>query len=273
MRCPGAADAAYWWQWRCTGGLALCLILLAAACNPIYHPDGVPNPADANAAGMQVVTYETNDGLALGSWYRAARAGQPTLVYFHGNAGHLGDRLILVRPYLEAGYGVLLAGYRGYGGNPGRPGEEGFYADGRAALAWLADSRVVPERTVLFGESLGTGVAVQMAVEHPVAGLILQSPFTSVVDVGRDAVPWLPVALLMTDRFDSLSKIPRITAPLLLIHGEADRVVPVRFGRRLFEAASEPKTAHFVPGAGHNDLYRFEISVFVIAFLETLADG
>ncbi len=239
------------------------------ACNPIYHPAGAPNPIDADIAGMLVVSYGTSDGLVLGGWYRPARAGLQTLVYFHGNAGHLGDRLILVQPYLDAGYGVLLAGYRGYGGNPGRPGEEGFYADGRAALAWLAANGVAPSRTVLFGESLGTGVAVQMAVEYRIAGLVLQSPFTSVVDVGQDKVPWLPVSLLMTDRFDSLSKISRITAPLLLIHGEADRVVPIHLGRRLFEAAPEPKTAQFVPGAGHNDLHRFGAGEAVLEFLGT----
>ena len=251
--------------------LLVCVILLVTGCNPIYHPDGAPSPAAADAAGMLVVGYGTEDGLALDGWYRASRVGKRTLVYFHGNAGHLGDRAALVQPYLRAGYGVLLAGYRGYGGNPGRPDEAGFYADGRAALEWLAGMDVPPDRIVLFGESLGTGVAVQMAVEYPVSGLVLQSPFTSVVDVGQDKMPWLPISLLMTDRFDSLSKIDRIAAPLLMIHGDADRVVPVRFGRRLFEAAPEPKTAHFVPGAGHNDLPGFGISGMVLEFLDSLA--
>ena len=251
--------------------LAVCLVLFITACNPIYQPYGVPSPAAADAAGMRAVSYETEDRLTLGSWYRASEGGKRTLVYFHGNAGHLGDRAALVQPYLQAGYGVLLAGYRGYGGNPGWPDEAGFYADGRAALSWLAGIGVSAGQTVLFGESLGTGVAVQMAVEHPVAGIVLQSPFTSVVDVGRDKMPWLPVSLLISDRFDSLSKIHRIAAPLLLIHGEADRVVPVGFGRRLFAAASEPKTARFVPGAGHDDLHAFGICGTVIGFLEALA--
>ena len=146
----------------------------------------------------------------------------------------------------------------------------GLYADGRAALAGLNGIGVPSDRIVLFGESLGTGVAVQMAVEHPVAGLILQSPFTSTIDVGQDKVPWLPVGWLMTHSFDSLSKIDRISAPLLLVHGEADRVVPARFGRELYEAAPEPKRAHFIPGAGHNDLYRFGISDVVLRFLASL---
>ena len=250
--------------------LLASFLLLLSACNPLYHPRGQAGADAAARAGMDVVSYETADGLTLSGWFRAARGGLPTIVYFHGNSGHHGQRALAVKPYLDAGYGVLLAGYRGYGGNPGRPDEQGLYADGRAALAGLTGIGVPLDRVVLFGESLGTGVAVQMAVENQVAGLILQSPFTSTIDVGQDKVPWLPVGWLMTHSFDSLSKIDRISAPLLLIHGEADRVVPVRFGRELYEAAPEPKTAHFIPGAGHNDLYRFGISDVVLEFLASL---
>lgn len=246
------------------------VLLALAACNPIYHPGSAPSWESAGGAGMSVVSYRTADGLTLSGWYRAARGDLPTLVYFHGSAGYHGGRARLVAPYLDAGYGVLLAGYRGYGDNPGWPSEAGLYEDGRAALDWLDGSGVAPDRTILYGESLGTGVAVQMAVERPMAGLVLQAPFTSTVDVGEDMVPWLPVSAMMTDRYDNLSKIGRISVPLLLIHGEADRIVPVRFGRRLFDAAPDPKTAHFVPEAGHNNLDQFAISDLVIAWLQSL---
>lgn len=252
---------------------AVLLALVLAACNPLYHPRGVASADAAASAGMTPVQYATADDLTLGGWYRAARDDRPTLVYFHGNSGHHGGRAPLVVPYLEAGYGVLLAGYRGYGGNPGGPDEQGLYADGRAAIAWLVESGVPADRMVLYGESLGTGVAVQMAVEHEIAGLVLQAPFTSTVAVGQDRVPILPVGLLVTHRFDNLSKIGRVTAPILLIHGEADTVVPTRFGRQLFDAAPDPKTAHFIPAAGHNDLHRFGISDLVIDWLGTLPDG
>lgn len=248
-------------------------LLILTACNPLYFPSGIATPAGAAEAGMRVVEYPTDDGLIITGWYRKPQGDLSTLVYFHGNAGHHGQRAELVEPYLDAGYGVLLAGYRGYGGNPGRPDEEGLYTDARAAIAWLTGSGTPEERIVLFGESLGTGVAVQMAIEHEIAGLILQSPFTSTVDVGREIAPFMPVSVMVTHRFDSLSKIDRISVPLLVIHGEADQIVPIQFGRRLYEAAPEPKTAHFIPEAAHNNLDEFGVGDIVIVWLRSLPGG
>lgn len=247
--------------------LALCPL---AGCNPIYHPGSAPSWESAGNAGMSEVSYRTADGLTLSGWYGAARGDLPTLVYFHGSAGYHGGRARLIAPYLDAGYGVLLAGYRGYGDNPGWPSESGLYDDGRAALDWLEESGATADRLVLYGESLGTGVAVQMAIERQTAALVLQAPFTSTVDVGEDMVPWLPVSAMMTDRYDNLSKIGRISMPLLVIHGEDDQIVPVRFGRELFDAAPDPKTAHFLPEAGHNNLADFAISDLVLDYLAAL---
>ncbi|MEE8271062.1 MAG: alpha/beta hydrolase [Alphaproteobacteria bacterium] len=237
----------------------------------LYFPSTVtPDPAVQVAGRMAAAHYRTVDGLDLTGWYRAAEDRRPTLVYFHGNAGHHGDRATLVGAYLDAGYGVLLAGYRGYGGNPGRPTEQGLYRDGRAALAWLAEHGVPAGDIVLYGESLGSGVAVQMAIEAEVRGVVLQAPFTSAVDVGQAAYRILPVRWLMWDRFDSLAKVGALDAPLLLIHGEADRVIPVRFGRRLYAAAPEPKEARFIAGGDHNDLHLFGITATVLDFLARL---
>ena len=239
-----------------------------------YFPSVDARDAGPHTGGvMRTVSYPTEDGLTLSGWYRPAPAGRPTLVLFHGNGGQHGDRAASMRPFMTAGYGVLLAGYRGYGGNPGEPTEPGLYADGRAALDWLAGEGVAPEEVVLYGESLGTGVAVQMATEYPVAGLVLEAPFTSAVDVGQAAYRWLPVRWLMWDRYDNLSKIGAVTAPLLLIHGESDQVIPIAFGRRLFEAANGPKTARFIPRAGHNDLDLHGIADTVLAFLAALPRG
>ena len=250
---------------------AIVALVFAFQLSLQYFPTtDVRDAAERTGGLMQTVTYRTEDGLEISAWFHPQQDGLPTLVRFHGNGGQHGDRAGSMQPYMARGYGVLLAGYRGYGGNPGRPTETGLYADGRAALAWLAGQGIEDREIVLYGESLGTGVAVQMATEHAVAGLILEAPFTSAVDIGQAAYRWLPVRLLMWDRFDNLSKVGQVAMPLLLIHGEADPVIAARFGRRLFDAANEPKTALFVSGGGHSDLDFYGIAETVLSFLGTL---
>ncbi len=239
--------------------------------NILYFPDpSVPSPVHSGVPEMQPVTLETEDGLKLLAWYRAAD-GQPVVVYFHGNAGNIGARGFKVRPYLDAGFGVLLVSYRGYGGNLGSPTEEGLYADGRAALDFLKIQGVAPERTVLYGESLGTGVAVQMASElgpeNPVAALVLEAPFTSMGDVAAHHYPYVPARWLIKDHFDSAAKIGGVKAPVLIIHGDRDRTIPVKFGKMLFEAAAEPKEGRWLEGGDHNDLYDFDAARIVVEFL------
>jgi len=237
----------------------------------MYFPDrSTPDPSSAGVPEMQQVMLQTADGLRLAAWYRAASEDRKTIVYFHGNGGNIADRGYKVKPYLNAGYGVMLVEYRGYGGNPSSPNEAGLYADGRAALDWLEAGGVPPAHTVLYGESLGTGVAVQLSGERPPAALVLEAPFTSASDVAAASYWFLPARLLIKDRFDSIAKIGDIQAPLLLLHGERDRVVPVRFGRRLFDAANEPKKAVFLPDGHHNDLTDHGLILEVLAFLEAL---
>jgi fermentation-respiration switch protein FrsA (DUF1100 family) len=235
----------------------------------MYHPDTRrPDRALAGLEDMAEVTLRTEDGLELLAWYKPP-VGNPgvTLVYFHGNAGNIAWAWPKARPLLDAGLGLLLVGYRGYGQNAGTPSEAGFYADGRAALDFLASRQVAEGRVALYGESLGTGVAVQMAVERPVGAVILESPYTSTVDVGAEIYSFLPVRLLARDRFDSVGKIAEIEAPLLVLHGEADSIVPVRLGRALLAAAREPKEGVFIPGAGHGDLWRDGVRQTVLDFL------
>ncbi|MDE0056595.1 MAG: alpha/beta hydrolase [Defluviicoccus sp.] len=234
----------------------------------LYSPDRAPpDLALAGLDGMEPAALATDDGLSLLAWYAPARGtGKATLVYFHGNAGHIGHRAGKVRPYLDAGHGVLLVSWRGYGGNDGSPTEDGLYRDGRAAFAFLDRLGVASETTVVYGESLGSGVAVQMARERRVAGVVLESPYTSIPSVAAHHYWYLPAAWLVRDRFDSLSKIGGIGAPLLVLHGERDRVVPVEFGRELFAAAREPKTWRGFAQAGH-DLYASGAADAVLAFL------
>ena len=177
-----------------------------------------------------------------------------TVLILNGNAGNRAHRGPLAAALHRYGLQVLLVDYRGYGGNPGTASESGFAADGRAALAYLVGrSDVDASRLVYFGESLGAAVAVGLAVEHPPAALILRSPFTSMADVGRHHYPFLPVRLLLRDRFPSIDRIHRIRSPLLVIAGDHDRIVPIQQSRRLYEAASAQKTLIVVPEADHND--------------------
>jgi fermentation-respiration switch protein FrsA (DUF1100 family) len=235
----------------------------------LYYPDRArPIPALHEAADMSVVEARTADGLALAAWYRPpADPAAPVILHFHGNAGHIGDRARLVRRYLDAGFGVLLAEYRGYGGNPGRPSEAGLYADGRAALDFVRQRGVPLERIVLYGESLGTGVAVRLASETKIGALVLEAPFTSAVDIGASAYRFVPVRWLMLDRFESAKRIGTVASPVLILHGEADATIPVGHGRRLLALAREPKEGRFYAGAGHSDLHDFGIADAVIGFL------
>jgi uncharacterized protein len=240
----------------------------------LYLPDRTrPELVGLEQLGVREVTLSTEDGLSLLSWYLPPRPGRPVIAYFHGNGGHVGYRAQRLLRFAREGYGVLMPEYRGYGGNPGAPSETGFYADGRAALAFLDHEAIAATRLVLYGESLGSGVAVELAVRHEIAGLILEAPFTSVAEVAQCHFPFVPTARLVTDRFDSLSRIGRVRAPILVLHGEGDRVVPVRFGRALLDAAPEPKEGWFAPEAGHEDLARFGGLDVVVAFIERRLGG
>jgi fermentation-respiration switch protein FrsA (DUF1100 family) len=174
---------------------------------------------------------------------------------FPGNGGSLRGERYRLKHFKDAQMGALMVGYRGYSGNDGTPTEEGLYADARAALDWLERGGVANTSIVLYGISLGTGVATKMAAEREFAALVLEAPYTSTVDVAAFRFPIVPVGWLMEDRFESLGRIRTITEPLLVMHGDRDYTIPQRFGRRLFEAANEPKQAFWAHGLGHSDLF------------------
>ena len=234
-----------------------------------YFPDATrPTPAESDVPELAPVTLATEDGLSLLAWYAPPRVpGAPSLAYFHGNAGHIGMRGFKVRAYLNAGLGVLLTTWRGYSGNPGTPTEGGLYADGRAARAFLCAHGCGDEHQILYGESLGTGVAVHLAREAAPAALVLEAPFSSIMDIAAGRFPLLPVRPLIVDRFDSAAKIGKVRTPLLIVHGERDRTIPVRQARKLFKRAAEPKEAVFIPEADHADLVEFGLPAIVLEFL------
>jgi len=223
----------------------------------IYFPSGDPGtPADAALPHAEIVAIPTADGLTLGGWFVPASgpARDTTVVVFNGNGGNRASRAPLAAQLARHGIATLLFDYRGYGGNPGAPSEKGLAADARAAVRHVASRPDVDgSRIIYLGESLGSGVAVGLAVERPPFALILRSPFTSLVDVGRHHYPFLPVNLVLQDRFPSLTRIASLASPLLVIATDKDDVVPTAQSERLYNAAASPKRLVIIEGAGHND--------------------
>jgi uncharacterized protein len=252
--------------------LGLLLMLYFIQRHMMYFPDARrPVPAAFGMGDMSVIDVTTVDNLRLSGWYKAPAAGRPVIILFHGNGGNIGGRNFKARQFISQGYGFLLAGYRGYGGNPGSPSEQGFYADARAYLGWLAKQGIAPSQIVLYGESIGTGVAVQAASETPgYKALVLESPFASMVDMARKQYFFVPVSLLLKDRYDNIGKIKNIKIPLLVLHGAADPVVPYSQGKQLFDAANEPKKMETFFLGGHVDLYNYGAGAEILAFLEVL---
>ncbi|HEY1096803.1 MAG TPA: alpha/beta hydrolase [Alphaproteobacteria bacterium] len=237
----------------------------------VFHPtmvDVFTNELLKNYVPFHVVTVTTTDGLNLKGLYVPPKTGKPTIVYFHGNAGTDVDRIYKTTLPVDDGYGFLLTEYRGYGGNPGTPGEEGLYNDARAWLEFMESQNIPPENRIYYGESLGTGVAVQMATEQKPKILILEAPFTSVTDVASFYYPFLPVRLLLRHRFDSLSKAAKLDMPVLVYHGTKDRTVPYRFGQILFAALpGQDNIFVTIKDGAHHDLFAQGAAPHIMEFL------
>jgi hypothetical protein len=226
--------------------------MYAAQRRFMYFPDPVrTSPVVAGLSGVSEIVIPTPDGEKLVAWYGAARPGQPTLLYLHGNGGSLALRSETMRKYLEHGRGMLMLAYRGFSGSTGSPSEAANVADAKLAYDRLTSMGVKPNDIILYGESLGSGVAIQVAKEKTVEGLILDAPYTSILELASAQFPWLPVSLLLKDRYESIKYIRDIHAPIFILHGDADEIVPVEMGRRLFAAANEPKEIKIIRGGGH----------------------
>ncbi|HEX2026916.1 MAG TPA: alpha/beta hydrolase [Nitriliruptorales bacterium] len=221
----------------------------------LYLPGPAPPDIERVLPGGEEVVLRTADGLDLSAWYLPSERGDgAAALVLHGNGGNRAGRAPLARALAQRGVAVLLVDYRGYGGNPGRPAEDGLLADARAGrAALLARHDVDPARIVYLGESLGAAVATALAADAPPAALVLRSPFTSLADVARVHYPWFPSSLLV-ERYGSLDLIGRVTAPVLVVAGERDRIVPFAQSRRVCDAAREPKRFVAVSGADHNDI-------------------
>jgi fermentation-respiration switch protein FrsA (DUF1100 family) len=234
--------------------LGLAALMYVAQRSLMYFPETLrTSPVDAGFAAAEEVVLDTADGERVVVWHVAPQGDRPVVLYFHGNGASLRYRVDRFRALTQDGTGLVVLSYRGYGGSSGRPSEDGLMADASAAYAFAA-ARYPATRLVLWGESLGSGVAIALAAAQPVARLVLEAPFLSAAAVAAAAYPFLPVRWLMKDQFRSDLRIRKVTAPVLIVHGDRDAVVPIESGEQLYMLITAPKRFLRISGAGHEDL-------------------
>ncbi|HRX37042.1 MAG TPA: alpha/beta fold hydrolase [Aestuariivirga sp.] len=249
------------------GYVTVMLAMFTFQRNLQYFPrDSGLTPAILGLRGVEEITIRTGDGENIVAWFAAAKPDQPTILFFQGNGGDLADRHQRMRYYQSQGFGALFVSYRGYGKSSGSMSERGLINDAVASHAWLVAKGIAPESIVVVGESLGTGVAVQLAAQRPVAAVALEAPYAAAVDVAARHYWWLPVRLLMKDTFRSRDFIGKLKIPLLVQHGDRDGIIPVDQGRVLYAAANEPKELVILPGEGHDVIFSEAVWQREVAF-------
>lgn len=236
----------------------------------LYYPSKItPYRSSYHAQSMKKVSFITEDGIKLSAWYKKARAKKATILYFHGNAGHWGHRYASIKNYLKQGYGILLFSYRGYGGNLGSPTEQGLYLDAQAANNYLTSQGA--RCVIYYGESLGTGVATDLALKYPAKGIILQSPYTSITALAKYHYPWS--LLEPWDKFNSLKKIEQLNqSSLLLLHGKQDQLIPYSHSLNLYNKAVGNKQVRLYSDKNHNNMRGKQIEQDVNAFLSQVSN-
>lgn len=247
--------------------LAMVISIFVFQRHLMYYPvKAIAMPEIYGLHNVEEVFLPSKDGTKLQLWTHKARQGYPTVVYFHGNSYHLGDRANKFSAFIDSGFGLVAISYRGFGKSGGSPSESGIYDDARASVQYaIKQMHLKQDKLIYFGESLGTGVAVQMASEIKPGLLVLEAPYTSVETRSAELYPFvLGVRKLVLDKYNSLDKINMVTSPLLILHGELDTVIPVSHGRALFEAANEPKTMVVYPAVHHVDYSNEQITIPLI---------
>ncbi len=214
--------------------------------NLLYHPTENNYSGDQIVVSIEKVKIKTQDGIELMSWYHEKNLDNyKTVLFLHGNAGSLENRIHKINHFKDMNINFLIIAWRGFSGNKGKPTEKGLYEDARSAVTWLKSKGIKENNIIIYGESLGTGVATETAQNKNFAGIILESPFTSMIDAGKDKYPYLPVSLLLKDKYESNKKLKNINIPILIMHGKVDNLVPFHMGQKMYEMANEPKYSYF----------------------------
>jgi len=237
----------------------------------MYHPNENNYFNDELKVKVEKIKIKTKDNIELVGWYHEKNLQDfKTLLFFHGNAGSLENRIHKLNKFDDMNINFLIIAWRGFSGNNGKPSEKGLYEDGQSAIQWLFGKGLNEEDIILYGESLGTGVATHLSQNKNFAGVILETPFTSMVDAAKTFYPYIPVNLLLKDKFKNNNKIKNINSPILIMHGEADQIVPFAMGKKIFEIANEPKFSYFTKYDDHMMEYDENLIKALNSFLKSL---
>ncbi len=239
--------------------------------NLLYHPNENNYSEDKISVDIENVRIKTSDNIELLGWYHEKNLkDSKTLIFFHGNAGSLENRIHKLNHFRDMNINFLIIAWRGFSGNNGNPSEQGLYEDGKSAIDWLIKKGVSEKNLILYGESLGTGVATHLAQNKNFAGVILETPFTSMIDAAKKFYPYIPVKLLLKDKFENYKKIKNINSPILIMHGEADQLVPFSMGEKIYEIANEPKYSYFTKYDNHMMEYDENLVLALKSFFKSL---
>ena len=239
--------------------------------NLLYHPSENNYSGDKITVSVEKIKIKTKDGIELLAWFHNKKiSSYKTVLFLHGNAGSLENRIHKINHFKDMNVNFLIIAWRGFSGNDGKPSEKGLYEDAKSALRWLNSKGVANEDIIIYGESLGTGVATEIAQNNNFAGIILESPFTSMVDAGKSKYPFLPVKLLLKDKYESVRKIKKINSPILIMHGKVDKLVPFYMGSKIYELANEPKYSYFSEYDDHMMEYNKNLLKVLKSFIASL---
>ena len=239
--------------------------------NLMYHPNENNYFDDKLLVNIEKVKIRTQDGLNLLGWYHEKDIiKNKTILFFHGNAGSLENRIHKLNHFQDMKVNFLIIAWRGFSGNQGKPSETGLYEDGESAIKWLLKKGIDEKNIVIYGESLGTGVATHLSQNINFAGIILETPFTSMIDAAKKFYPYIPVSFLLKDKYENKNKIKNIKFPILVMHGEKDQIVPFDMGKKIFEIANEPKYSYFTKYDNHMMEYDDSLVKTLNSFLSNL---
>ena len=251
--------------------ISLLVLLFIFQRNLMYHPEENNYSGDKLEVEVEKVKILTSDGINLQGWFHKKDLKRfKTIIYFHGNAGKLENRIHKLNHFKDMDVNFLIIAWRGFSGNKGKPSEKGLYIDANSAIKWLKKLGLKEKDIILYGESLGTGVATEIAQSNNYAGLILETPFTSMIEAAKNFYPYIPVSLLLKDKYDNQNKIKNINTPVLVMHGEIDQIVPFRMGKKIYEIANQPKYSHFTKFDDHMMEYDEKLLFALKTFINSL---